>query len=83
MDKYSYTKYQNRLSKGICKAKTMADLMKLQGRKNIPSWASEIKVNLSNVSVVHGMLDYDFELDFPNPLIEDLYYKFENEHRFC
>ena len=36
MDKYSYTKYQNKLSKGICKAKTMADLMQLQGKKNIP-----------------------------------------------
>lgn len=65
----------------ILSVNNFAQLLVLENR-NVPYWAKDIKVSLCKVDVINNsILDFDFELDYPNEEVKKLYYAYLEEDK--
>lgn len=67
-------------NKNFYDVKNLAELYKQNNIKDIPEWASSVKVKLHRVSCLfNGNIDFDFELTFPDAATQMLFEKFEKK----
>lgn len=75
MTSYEISKLDE-IKEAILSVNNFAQLLVLENR-NVPYWAKDIKVSLYKVDVINNSLvDFDFELDYPNDEVKKLYYDY-------